>query len=400
MITDRNIFRSFLCIASILLTACHYGDAGDNLMKLSKSIRQLDYQVSIALPNASDDVIIAEDRVIDGLLFNWSDSASFALFGQQFADTAVNSSIPLHRTLSFVKSRENHCQTENRFSWFDFEFNSFARHGVGENYTSQVCFFYPERFATDLRGNSLSSHATTVPLDFTGQDGLLPTVQKNYFMAYGVARSFCEKRTVELTDTLHDMSNLFEGTRASQSVLLDSKVAILRLALVVPAQRDFTLLEYLHSRNMSGYSFCVDHIEIENQNENELGFSQVELNLHTGFMESLESSLSFLTINDKDHFWNHPQIMCDEPQSIGEGLESSGTLLYVAIPCVSSGELNLKARISVYIVDYSTLNAEPFKLYGEIENVTLKEGGYCITSPVRLSPDRYQIEPAKTVHIY
>ena len=385
----------------ILLTGCQFGDGEDGLEALAQKKRQLHYTAAVALPSLTTDGSVIQDLGPDGLNLTWDADADIAVMGKEFCvkkDTVGEAAWPYPEHLSFHFYRGDTALQSGNLSVLNFSFDAYARHGYSNDYATLVNFLFPYERAVDIEGNALKSRVDSIPFSFMGQNGRLQSLYDNYFVAMGRARAVCTKTNVTLSDSAECRAGHDHQSAASSYVLLDPKMAIVRLSLIVPAQDDFTLLQYLRGLNMSSLGCYVDKIQVSNQAADASGINRTLLNLNTGWMEPLGNAVNYLELTDSDHFWNHAEIARDEAQpltSIGGAGSSWGTSVYVAVPCTDEGQLDFEPLITVTIMQSGTTPATTMRYYGSTAQVTLVEGGYYVTSPIRLTANKEEVVAAE-----
>ena len=391
-------------MAVFALVSCHFGDGESELYKLSKKSRSLSYGVNLGLVTNFETNDSIMDLGPDGLCLNFGLSADIAVMGNEFCmepDAEGVTVWPYPVILSYKEYNDFSPKYEDGRSVLSFDYMAYGKHGVGEDYATRISYFYPASKAVDREGNRLKARADYIPLDFVGQDGTLQSVRRKYFAALGTASAICSKSSVVMRDSAHCQAGHDHASMASQIVLLDPKVAIVRLSLVVPAQRDFPLLQYLQSQNLSGHNYYVQQIELINRRPEPAGISKTNLNLETGWMEADALSLSTLYLNDSRSFWMHEQIMEETPQSlvkVGGSDATWGTLIYVALPCTQQGCLDMDLDIVVHIGSTGASMDQSYSLYGTVQSIELHEGCYYISSPVFLYRDKENI--GKSAQLY
>ena len=379
-----------VCLSANILSACHFGDKPDGLAALAKKKRQLTYSMSVALPSiaVSDSAIV--DYGPDGLNVNWDEHEKLAVMGSEFLvekDTIGDALWPYPEALDYNRYRNTDTSVVDNETRIPFEFSAYAKHGIGEDYATLINVVYPYNKVVDRNGNPLKARVDSIPFTFTGQDGTLATLRDSYYVALGRARGLCTKTSVVLRDSAECLAGHDHAASADDVLLLDPKVAVVRLSLIVPAQDDFTLLDYLTGLNMSGTTYYVDKIMIGNQLSDAKCIGRTLLNLTTGWMEPQGTSATYLMVQDDARFWNHTQIARSEAQSLADvgGTGASwGTLVYVAFPCVDEGRLEIDPLVTVYVNKVGTSRTETIRYYGRIEATTLCDGCYYVTSPIAL----------------
>lgn len=373
-----------------MFSACHFGDGSDGLAALAKKKRQLDYSVSVALPSVavSDSAIV--DYGPDGLNVNWDEHEKLAVMGKEFLvekDTVGDAAWPYPEALDYNRYSNEEPDVYGTVSAISFDFSAYAAHGLGEDYATLVNVVYPYNKVVDRNGNPLMARVDSIPFSFTGQDGTLAMLRDNYYVALGRARGLCSKTSVTLRDSAECLAGHDHDTLADKMLLLEPKVAIVRLSLVVPAQDDFTLLDFLTGLNMSGTTYYVDKIMIGNQLSDAKCIGRTLLDLTTGWMTPQGTSATYLMVQDIARFWNHPQIARSEAQplaDVGGSGTSWGTSVYVAFPCVDEGRLEIEPLVTVYVNKVGSSRTETIRYYGRVESTTLCDGCYYVTSPIAL----------------
>jgi len=390
----------FVGIFTFVLSGCKFGEGDDGLEALAKKKRLLNYHCAFTLPSVLGSDSSFVDLGPDGLNINWDNYSNIGIIGKEFQikkDTTGEAALPLPLLFSYNRYLSTNVSIENQFTVLSYDFSSYSKHSNGEAYATDVNIVYPFERLIMAKGDTLKANVDSIPLDFHLQDGKLSTIQEKYYIALGRAKAICTNKDVVLIDSACCRMEHDHSAQSDKYVLLDSKIAIIRLSLIVPVQNEYTLLDYLRIKNMSGNSYYIDKIQFSNNNENPAAISRAQLNLTTGWMEAQNSAISYLTITDEEHFWNHQDIAREDAQNwyaVSDEGSSWGTSIYVALPCTQEGQLEISPMVTVTIKQGSSSEVKQF--YGTINPVTINEGGYYITSPVRLYESKdHAITPAQ-----
>lgn len=390
----------FGLLSILLFAGCHFGDGEDGLYALSKTTRSLSYPFTLALTSPSDSLCLVQDCSTNGLAFSFGTHAEIAVYGHEFRhDNDSLDKLDIQPLPIILKSnyydRKTLSYQDGQWLWSS-AFQSKARHSNGEEYSTRMLFLYPSSKAVDGDGLYYPIRTDSIYFSFAGQDGLLSTLREKYYVALGEAKGICQNKTVTLIDS---PDSCYVGhdhqTQAERQILLDSKVAILRLSLIVHAQEDMTLIDYLQSRSQSGIIYYISNICISNQHEQAPYFSHSVLNLKTGHMEGIYQAESQIRLTDTFKFNRHSQIRRPERQdlsSVGVAGDSWGTSLYVSLPCTDRGQLDFDPLIDVMVRTSDEEIVPSFHLYGRVQSETLVEGGYYLTTPIALSTEKEQTE--------
>lgn len=385
---NRLILATVFVSFSSFLTGCKFGDGENGLEALAKKKRLLNYHCAITLPSLAPCDTALVDLGAEGLNVNWETFSAIAVMGNEFQikkDTTGLAALPVPQVLSYNRYLSRNCELVDGFSVLAYDFSSYAKHSNGDAYATSVNFIYPYERLISSKGDTLKSCADSIPMDFHLQDGKLSTIQKKYYIAMGHARAICSNKDVVMVDSAYCQMNHDHFSNSEDRILLDTKIAVLRLSFIVPAQEDFSLIDYLRGLNISGYDYYIDQIQVSNQKEEASGFSRVQLNLRTGWMEPTPAANTFVTLNDANHFWNCQDIKRENGQSlvaIGGETSTWGTTLFVAVPCTEEGTLDIDPLITVSLKQGNPATTTRF--YGKLEPITLKEGGYYLSSPIKL----------------
>ena len=406
MFSSKYLVQSFMGFVvtvgacCITLSSCHFGD--DNLLEgLAKKKRTLDYHLTVSLPALQYSSTPVEDWGRQGLNLNWGNSADLAVLGKEFVAEFDSLSMnghpePIH--LSYDLYRNALAVDTEDSTLLSFDFSAYARHGYGEEYATLLNVFYP--FSALMSDDVLqyNAHCDSILLNFTGQDGRLTTLRNNYFYALGRARGICNQTLVQARDSALTESDQADINHNAQVVRMVPKIAIIRLSLVAPLHQDITLLDYVRSKNMLESGYYIDHIHVQNRSTTASGISKAMLNLNTGKTQAQEVALRELTITDSKRFWNHDELHLQDAQflgAVGEYQLSWGTMLYLAVPCTDGGSLTFDPLITVYIRQVGQPADQAELLYGVVQTAEIQEGGYYITSPIKLQTSVDEIvEPA------
>lgn len=380
---NRDYFRVIVCgllSCLLLLTGCRFGD-DNNLASLAKKTRTLNYYTSVSLPTLSYSEETVQDLGERGLNLNWGREAELAVLADEFVtlkDSTGEIIEPRAVRLVYDYYHDATLKNSDNPAVLDFSFQVKAKHGFGEDYATQMQIVYPYRLVVDGEGEPCSAYCDSLAMDFTGQDGKLSTVREKYFVALGQARAVSSKDDVQLYDVR-------DGDSVSKEIQLQPKVAIVRFSLIVPAQREFTLLEFLHGLNMTQQGYYIERITLTNRHAEARGISKVWLDLADGWMQPQRNAVPHLTLTDAGLFWNQEEIQQEEAEPLDNALNSWGTAFYVAFPCTDEGTLPLDLLLSVNLRLTGTSGEQDLHLYGTFQPAVLEEGGYYITSPVRLT---------------
>lgn len=380
--THRLILPLVLASFPIVLTGCKFGDGEDGLEALAQKKRLLNYHCAFTLPSLAPCDTAMVDLGIEGLNVNWEPFSAIGVMGNEFQiekDTTGLASFPVPQVLSYNRYLSRNCELVDGLSVLSYDFASYAKHSNGEAYATSVHFVYPYARVITSTGDTLKSCVDSIPMDFHLQDGKLSTIQKKYYIAMGHARAICSNKDVVMVDSACCHLDHDHTSYSADRILLDTKIAILRLSFIVPAQEDFSLIEYLRGLNISGYDYYIDQIQISNQKEDVNGFSRAQLNLRTGWMEPAPAANSFITLNDANHFWN-----CQD-------------ILYVAIPCTEEGTLDMDPLITISLRQGNPSTTTRY--YGKLAPIVLKEGGYYLSSPIKLYRQMEQIDSPAQLYL-
>lgn len=402
-------YISVCLLACIALSSCTFGDKEISPAGLAKKTRRLSYFYTALLPYVGDTLCdVLDYGVYGGLYLGWGDEASISVFGKEFCfntDTLEGDAAqPYPITFNYNYYQDGAPVKEDGFSKLSCSFTTYGKHGPAVGYTTCLPIIFPYSKTFDKNGKRYKARVDSIPLDFTGQDGLLSTLRSKYYIAQGWAKGVCYKSTVTMADSAdhcqagHDHDALREG-----EIILETKMAIVRLSLVVPwGPEDLTLPEYLRAlRQSGGESYYISSIELGNEVEHPSGISSALLDMNDGYVKATDDAeTSLVLVDDRNAFWNHEQIdqLEAEPLSFvgGEGY-SWGTSLYVAIPCPDVGKLDIDPLITVTLIKSGTETEVTSHLYGRIERTELLEGCYYVTSPISLfsSEDKANNSPAE-----
>lgn len=380
----------------VLLASCqpiHFGDVENVRNYFENDKRKIDYWVTLALPHVDRSVNEIEDRGTEGLWFNLGDSESLAVFGDEFrreADTLVDEeAIPNVFRLACAPKDPKYYMTDS-FLCMPFNFSTYAIHGLGEDYARQMAFFYPGTQAKLADGGLPKANANEITLDFTRQCGLLESLRQHYFFALALGRGVVWNTTCTMRDVVTGENCLLDHTHNAEldsALMLESKVAVVRLTLTAQAQLEQSLTQYVDLINQNESNWYISEIRIENAAETEIGITRTTLNLTDGSVLPAIGSSSILSLFDDRYFLQHPSISAEEAQPLPEELAESrswGTCLYLAIPCPNEGQLAFEPRITVLFSKSGS--RDTFRLYGQCEPITLSEGRYYITSNITCYP--------------
>lgn len=398
MFSSKYIVPSFVGlmlsvgVVCTLLTACHFGDDDDGMAALARKKRNLNYQLSLSLPNRGYSRQTVQDLGPEGLNLNWGNREELAVFGQEFvaeADSLAILGYPAPIRLTYDKYLDASAMDPKDSTRLTFQFSAYARHGVGDRYATLVNVVYPYNLLTRPEARTYNTHSDSLWIDFTGQDGLLSHLRQNYFVALGRAKTLCTQNRVQATDSALQVITSADTVWDNQVVQMVPKVAVVRLSLAVQAQSPMTLLDYLNALNMLSPGHYIDHITVRNRHQDAPPCSKALLHLSTGRMEPQEVALNELTLTDPSRFWQHPDIAPEEEQPLGPAgdyLTSWGTSVYLSVPCTDDGALDFAPLITVYIRQVGCPADQAELLYGVAKTVRLEEGGYYLTSPIMLQP--------------
>lgn len=392
-IAQFGVHLNWLLLCAVTLTSCQFGKGDDGAAIHADKRRQIDYRLDAAFPCAYHSVEKLVDLETDGLNVSWGETGALAVFGKEFVaekDTVGSASVPESIKLGYNVYQDGYPKVADGSAEMPFKFKAWAKHGIGPDYATTVSFLYPASAAKDRRGNQLKADAEVLPLDFTHQDGTLQTIADSCFCALGVGRCEITKDGLVITDAYDSCCHIssHDHSQASGHVMLEPKMAIVRLSLAVFAEMDYTLNEFLRSRTASMGHCHIGRINITNISGYPI--SEAELNLTTGRVSTTEKAEENIMISSSCNFIN----LTDIPQGAGQSLadlggdgDSWGTSVYLALPCTDEGKLLFSPLIEVFIdgeyVDQIGIN----HLYGVVSPIELVEGGYYVTEPVTLAPD-------------
>lgn len=384
-----------ICLSLVVLMAsCRFGDPDDMQPSFADVKRNIEYSFSVGLPFDGATPAPIDDNELDGLCMNWSDTESLAVFGEMFAfetDTLVGDAAkPKVLKLTYNALRDGKSDSINGVKVLNFDFTSWAYHGNGEANALPIPVLYPYRKALNAQGKALKAATKSIEYNFNGQDGTLEHLRDSVFLALGQG-----------IGVVHNTQGVIT-TEGDDMVKLTPKFAIVRVALTCPAERLYTLRQYVNARSMSESVRYIEYITLANEDSTASPYNKVVLNLETGKVEPSANAQSRLVLSSNNAFTT----LVDRPYDNYISLEekggskiSWGTCLYIAVPCTDNGKLDFDGRIEVDIRQRTnSFMLETY--YGRLEPITLEEGHYYITSAVALSSSLEEVtERAEVIKI-
>lgn len=383
-----NQFIVFVLIA-VLSVSCskQFGDGKENADNFANKKRVIGYSFSVALPSVEPSEAMLEDLGERGMNMNWGNEAELAVFGKQFVvakDTMGPVGVADCIGIDYSYYQQGDVLGQQGERMIPVRFRALAHHGVGEEYAQTLNVLYPGTLAKDSEGNPLKVNATEVPVSFTGQDGTLQTIAQNYLVAMGRAKTVFGSGVVSVVDDYADCKVGHDHSAESGHLLLEPKMAIVRVALTVPCEQDLTLLEYISSRSISvGYCF-ISRITVTDLGGTKL--SRMTLSLEDGQMRADTYAQSSLILYSDQYFRNLTDVPKSEAQPMADGTSAWGTMLYLAVPCPEGGILDFEPEINIAVDSRYSQMLGFTSLYAKLKPMTLREGGYYMTETTPLSP--------------
>lgn len=381
-------FLSLIVIAGAFCS-CHFGDAEKMRPTFDDKKRNFTYNLEPAFALSGESGQTIADHGVDGLEINWGDLEQLAVFGKSLTVTSDTlwgaDALPNAVKLEYNRYRDGLPLMQGSNASLSFSFEHSAVQGEGEAYASVYPVVYPYAMALDAEGNVLKASVDSIPYDFSEQNGLLDYLRNKHFLAMGFGQGTSTNAKVTITGA------------DNQPLVLTPKMAIVRFSLVVPAEEDYTLHQYILSRSFSEETRYIRRITIENADVSAPGFNKGELNMETGRLMASNNAQSRLVLSSYNGFDTLTDILASQAQSLeclGAVGDTWGTSLYVVIPCTDNGTLHFDGRIQVDIHVRSGKLVET--LYGRLTPVTLEEGKYYVTSAIELALD---LEDAATASI-
>jgi len=378
----------------ISLTSCHFGRSAEEMRPVfDNTKRVLDYSFNLSVPHVDAAANQIIDKGIEGLWINLSDQEDFAVFGEEFrreADTLVgDDKIPNVYRYSFNRRTDEGIVQNGNFK-LPIRFNTYAIHTYGEDNATTISVFYPGSKARLSDGSIPKANEQNITLDFSRQCGRLDSLRQNYFYSIALGKCVAWSSYCEITDKVTDDDCKLDHHHNAQSdttVILEPKVAVVRLTLTAQAQEEVSLSDYIALVNQNVDTWYISEIRVENTDDAHLGISRISLDVVNGIMSPAVGSGSTLSLSDRDYFLSHSSISRSMAQPLlGSASEENswGTCLYLSIPCPADKQLYFDPLITV-VLSKSGTNVTR-QISGRCEPVTLQEGRYYITSNITCYP--------------
>lgn len=414
---------ALIFVAGVGLSSCHFGDSAEEMLNKYNNVeRDIAYSLNVSKPGGTRVSLVDQD--LNGVNARWEDTDKIAMFdfGDVFCiDPETNLNSPLAVPLKYEKDANDH--TDAGYPGMDDAYYQFgtrvrSKIGNGEWNAKNFALFYPYG-----KVGALKSDATEVTLDFTGQRGLLSpsgdtaSIANNYLYAWGFCKGTCKDAVVTLTDQMvaHNANNVsvdapvcnqewHDHSRfASEHVLLDNKMAIVRLSFVRDGSH--SLSEHLKTLVYKGQDgenrtgFIIKNITIQNQTAGEPAFSNVVMDLKTGKVTPATGAVDYLSLS-------YPSIReikqeNGTPSSIGgDDHVAWGSTVYVAIPQPEGTKdkwFHPLITIETESVQDKTSGPTYFAL---LAGHDIKEGDYYMTSAITVSPESNDLQVQETIFLY
>lgn len=372
-----------LVSASFLLSSCHFGDVDDVRPKeYDDVIRNFTISLDAVTPTGGSAVRTAiSDRTLNGLDIVWTAGDEIAMFCHD-ASVQTDSKQPVIKLsqASDIESSDvaNADNPDELVSWASFTAKTQLKAGntanleVSHNYS----FVYPYSQVAHEQSN-----ASSIYLDFTGQDGSLATLQRKYHYAWGVGAGSvagdADNAKMNFTDVTGSLCNDAVAHANHKSweegnVVLDNKMSIIRFSLVHQDDNGTktSFKQYLEQNNLGEITQIILHddngnlsdvamLDVKNGNVQNDGSSTICLgnldNVRPSFIEITEQGAN---------------------SDLSANGQSWGTTFYVSIP-VQNKKAELKCWLEIHV---GSQGQDVYYVY--MQNRTFAEGRYYLTAPL------------------
>ena len=393
-----------MLLASIF-TSCQFGDDVETqLSRYDNKVRQLDFAVTASrdMSGSSDTRTTLTDNGLDGVDALWEANDQMALldFGQVFT-TDYNAQTLKSPYAICMTSTGNGGETQ-----VGFEASARAVISINPDYEYHFALLYPYKaFRT------YTTDASTVELDFSGQDGSLDLIAESYQYAWGYTKAKVGDKEITLTDAISDCANSHDHSGCAEGeLIMDNKMALMRVHLnytVTAADitkgytsqaegTTMTLNEYLESQNLEVSEIVVENIVYTDDGGSTVTVPNIqtaELDLATGV--TTEGTGSSITLN--------PVKVVEVSESdrlTSDDVNVWGTVFYLAVPCPTVHKLDFHPFITVRTKDKTSGASGQQTFFGQLSRKTLTEGKYYITGRLCLSTDAKKLNAETDIFLY
>lgn len=407
--------------AGVGLSSCHFGDSAEDMLNKYNNVeRDIAYSLNVSKPGGTR--VSLTDQDLNGVNARWELSDRIAMFdfGDVFCiDPETNLNSPLAVPLKYEKDA-NDLHAGGDAAYYQFGTRVRSKIGNGQWNAKKFVLFYPYGHVANM---SCNATGTSVTLDFTQQTGKLMrtsetdnsrNIADNYLYAWGFCEGKCEDAVVTLTDKMvsHDANNVAADAPvcnqewhehakfAGEQVLLDNKMAIVRLSFVRDASHSLgKYLEGLTYNDINNYK--IKCITIENQEVNAPSFSAVNMNLKTGKVSPASGAYTKIVIENP--YINEIAQEYGTPSSIGgQDHVSWGSTLYVALPVPENSlEKWFRPIITIETVSNDSNGQKEGPTYfALLAGHDIKEGDYYMTSAITVSPSSDDLQVQESIFLY
>jgi len=384
-----------LALTPFCFTSCHFGRSAEEIMNEYSDVeRTIEFRFQSPTPGGSTRVNM-EDLGLDGISARWEGDESIALFDFGEVFTEPTNAIKL-----------GYDKDEDDVEGIDFaSFTGEAKAKMGENVFDGKNFalMFPYKSFADKPATS-----TSVNLDFTGQDGTLLVLRKNFLYAWGGAYGECEDAVVTLLENQGGCSSnqdWHSHVTGSEDIVLDNKMSIIRFSMIAGnitpngTTNDTTwecLTSYLKARNLK-----IDEVVVKSDSLS-TPFSQASVDLRSGQVRSGENSIYQLSVKPvSSNSWKEIEEKDATPVSKAVDAEKVawGTTFYLSVPCTLLGSLSFMPTLTINTRNITT--GEPgTTYYGALSYKRLKEGDYYMTAPIKVFDSMVKVQEEAQIYLY
>ncbi|MDO4497027.1 MAG: hypothetical protein Q4B58_04220 [Bacteroidales bacterium] len=394
-----NIYKyAATLVVCLAFGSCRFGESAEDVVnKHKQEERHLLFSMNIAGPDGSlSSRVTIKDDGLNGLLYNWEYNDAIAIFDNGDVLSNKDSISPLVPCLAYV-SEEVSADGESGFLKGSL-FQAIIRAKIGNNAVNAKEFYLLQPYDPVA---TYRSNASSVTLDFTGQDGSLSRLAKEYQYSWGKALGICLDEVVTLTDNQTSCNVEWHVHEDRGRVVLDSKVAIVRFAMLyqpTDLAGSYSGAAYALSDYLKKQGLIIHHIEIENLLENGTKLSKAKLDMRTGLVSELKDADASLVIQSPEGYIKTVEVREDDAID-GDGARSWGTSFYVSMPC-PEGTMRMQPLVKVFTCDATTHKLSEHVFYGKLNANTVKEANFYLTAPIKMVSDKALLKEESKLYRY
>ena len=404
------------------LVSCHFGDEIEKqLSKYDGVVRDITFTFSASKTEDNSATRVSlTDNGLDGVASGWESTDEIALFdfGQIFTTDETATTIKSPKAIEMKYDSDAMGDTTG-VDYANFTATTRAimtESTIADDY--HFGLFYPYG-----KAKAMSSASTSITLDFSGQNGSLNKIAKNFFYAWGYAKGTCQDAKVVLKEAMGEGNSQCNNAEwhphniGENAIVLDNKMAIIRMHMVVNASKSFS--DYLTEKGLEISKITVtnrlgqwtdedDNVTYASDSSN---ISAAELDLQSGTVSESASASPSLVLDEPTVLNVHKNDTVKGVYALTSGSKTVwGSTFYVAVPCpetvtTAAGktqhQLTFRPLIEVETKAAEGKSPDECPTYwGSLSTKELKEGDYYITDCIMMSTDKTDIGAEADIYLY